>query len=189
MKYVQDTHDPEYHRDAVEVQEIFEVVRAEDKKRFRKFEKLHNRQLLWHGSNLTNFVGILSNGLKLAPSDIEIHGKAFGNGIYFADAIAKSLHYCNESKERESLLVLCEVALGNIHELKTFDSTLKNPPNGKHSVEGVGKQNLRSEIVCKDGVLIPDGRVVFDENKTSDLEFNEFIGITNSISHMYKKIY
>lgn len=183
MKYVQDTHDPEYHRDAVEVQEIFEIVRGEDVERFKKFEKLHNRQLLWHGSNLTNFVGILSNGLKLASSDVEIHGKAFGNGIYFADAIAKSLHYCNESMEKEALLVLCEVALGDIHELTVFDQTLKGPPNGKHSVEGVGKQNLRPKIVCKDGILIPDGSVVFDQNKTSNLEFNEYIGKTILISH------
>jgi len=34
--------------------------------------------------------------------------------------------------------MLCEVALGDIHELKVFDKSLKSSPDGKHSVEGVG---------------------------------------------------
>jgi len=67
-----------------------------------------------------------------------LRGTIIGNGIYFADAIAKSLRYCNKSKENEALLMLCEVALGDIHELKVFDKSLKSSPDGKHSVEGVG---------------------------------------------------
>lgn len=48
--------------------DIFEVVRREEEKRFKHFEKFQNRKLLLHGSNLTNFVSILSNGLKISSN-------------------------------------------------------------------------------------------------------------------------
>ncbi len=39
--------------------------------------------LLVHGSRLTNFVGILSNGLKIAPPDVPASGYLFGKGNIF----------------------------------------------------------------------------------------------------------
>lgn len=36
---------------------------------FKPYEKHHNRQLLWHGSRMTNWVGILSQGLRIAPPE------------------------------------------------------------------------------------------------------------------------
>jgi poly [ADP-ribose] polymerase len=41
--------------------------------------------LLWHGSKLTNFMGILAGGLKIAPPEAPTTGYMFGKGIYFAD--------------------------------------------------------------------------------------------------------
>ncbi|KAB7497469.1 Poly [ADP-ribose] polymerase 1 [Armadillidium nasatum] len=42
------------------VQKVFKINRHGEEEQFSSFKKLHNRQLLWHGSRLTNFVGILS---------------------------------------------------------------------------------------------------------------------------------
>lgn len=120
--YVQQTHHENYHDYLIEVQDIFEVVRNGEEERYRPFKTLHNRQLLWHGSALTNFVGIFSNGLCLAPADVQINGKAFGNGLYFADAIAKSSRYCTVTRDKDALLLLCEVALGDMHEYGLFIS-------------------------------------------------------------------
>ena len=39
--------------------------------------------LLVHGSRLTNFVGILSKGLKIAPPDVPASGYLFGKGLLF----------------------------------------------------------------------------------------------------------
>lgn len=39
--------------------------------------------LLVHGSRLTNFVGILSKGLKIAPPDVPASGYLFGKGLFF----------------------------------------------------------------------------------------------------------
>ena len=44
----------------------------------------HNRQLLWHGSRITNFTGILSQGLRIAPPEAPVQGYMFGKGIYTA---------------------------------------------------------------------------------------------------------
>ena len=53
-----------------------------------------NRQLLWHGSRLTNWCGILSTGLRIAPPEAPVTGYMFGKGVYFADMSSKSANYC-----------------------------------------------------------------------------------------------
>jgi len=40
--------------------QVFKIKRSGEEKRYKPFRKLHNRKLLWHGSRLTNFAGILS---------------------------------------------------------------------------------------------------------------------------------
>jgi poly [ADP-ribose] polymerase len=40
--------------------QVFKVTRSGEEKTYKPFKKLHNRKLLWHGSRLTNFAGILS---------------------------------------------------------------------------------------------------------------------------------
>lgn len=67
--YVKNTHAPTHTNYTLDVEEIFKVVRKGEDRRYKPFKKLHNRQLLWHGSRLTNYVGILSNGLRIAPPE------------------------------------------------------------------------------------------------------------------------
>lgn len=38
-------------------------------------------QLLWHGSRLSNIVGILSQGLRIAPPEAPVNGYNFGKGV------------------------------------------------------------------------------------------------------------
>ena len=65
--------------------------------RYKAFKKLHNRMLLWHGSRTSNFAGILSQGLRIAPPEAPVTGYMFGKGIYFADMVSKSANYCQAS--------------------------------------------------------------------------------------------
>ncbi len=75
---------------------------------------IHNKQLLWHGSRLTNYVGILSQGLRIAPPEAPVTGYMFGKGVYFADMVSKSANYCfTNATNNTGLMLLCEVALGN----------------------------------------------------------------------------
>ena len=62
------------------------------------FKDVGNRQLLWHGSRLTNWVGILSQGLRIAPPEAPVTGYMFGKGVYFADMVSKSANYCFASR-------------------------------------------------------------------------------------------
>lgn len=52
--------------------QIFEVAREGEFDRFKAFKTLHNRKLLWHGSRVTNFAGILSQGLRIAPPEAPV---------------------------------------------------------------------------------------------------------------------
>jgi len=60
--YVTNTHGATHSQYSLELVDLFDVDRDGESSRFDKFSKLHNRQLLWHGSRTTNFVGILSQG-------------------------------------------------------------------------------------------------------------------------------
>ncbi len=95
--------------------------------------------LLWHGSRLTNYVGILSEGRKIAPYEAPATGYMFGKGIYFADSVSKSAKYCQPKDGATGLLLLCEVALGEINEKTAADYQGHHLPEGKHSTKGLGK--------------------------------------------------
>lgn len=51
---------------------IFKIAREGESQRFKPFKQLHNRRLLWHGSRTTNFAGILSQGLRIAPPEAPV---------------------------------------------------------------------------------------------------------------------
>ena len=64
--------------------EMFKIEREGEAKTFNPL-KLQNKKLLWHGSRFSNYVGILSNGMRIAPPEAPKTGYAFGKGVYFAD--------------------------------------------------------------------------------------------------------
>jgi poly [ADP-ribose] polymerase len=84
--------------------------------------------LLWHGSRLSNYVGILSEGLKIAPYEAPATGYMFGKGIYFADIVSKSANYCRPKDGSEGLMLLCEVALGEMSPKYSADYNAHNLP-------------------------------------------------------------
>ena len=97
-EYVKNTHASTHTQYSLEIEEIFKVSRKGEAKRFKPFKALPNRKLLWHGSRTTNFAGILSQGLRIAPPEAPVTGYMFGKGIYFADMVSKSANYCCTNK-------------------------------------------------------------------------------------------
>ena len=84
---------------------------------------LSNCRMMFHGSRVSNFVGILSRGLllpKCVYNDEEINSELLrtdighlGYGIYFSDDIRTSLKYSLNSKcKRTRLIAVCEVSHG-----------------------------------------------------------------------------
>ena len=64
---------------------------------------------------VTNYAGILSQGLRIAPPEAPVTGYMFGKGVYFADMVSKSANYCNTTRSNNTgLLLLCDVALGEM---------------------------------------------------------------------------
>lgn len=176
-KYVQNTHADTHANFELQIEDIFTVDRRGEKRRYKPFKKLHNRKLLWHGSRLTNYVGILSHGLKIAPPDAPVTGYMFGKGIYFADMVSKSANYCYTSRQNSAgLMLLCEVALGGQFECKAANYVTKLP-NDKHSTKGMGKTypNAEESHMRSDGVEIPLGKPVSDDKLKSSLLYNEYI--------------
>eukprot|EP01137_Pigoraptor_chileana_P007922 Opistho-2@54117 len=91
-QYMSNTHASTHNSYKLKLLHLFKACRSGEDERFRP--DIGNRQLLWHGSRSTNFVGILSTGLRIAPPEAPVTGYMFGKGIYFADMVSKSANYC-----------------------------------------------------------------------------------------------
>lgn len=177
-RYLQSTHAPTHCDYTMKVLDIFSVDRVGESDNF--LSDLHNRTLLWHGSRLSNWVGILSKGLRVAPPEAPVTGYMFGKGIYFADMSSKSANYCFATQSNHvGLLLLCEVALGDCNELLDADYEAHKLPAGKHSTKGVGQTGPDPKnAVTLDGMTVPMGpgvkTGVCNPNGYS-LLYNEFI--------------
>jgi len=68
---------------------IFIYFSSSQGERFAAHDKLDNRKLLWHGTNVAVVVAILKSGLRIMPHS----GGRVGKGIYFASENGKSSGY------------------------------------------------------------------------------------------------
>lgn len=170
-KYVRNTS---VHGFKLQILDVFKICRKGEKERYKKFENANNRMLLWHGSRVTNFASIISKGLTIATAS---NGGMYGRGIYFADMVSKSANYCGVPKGETGLLVLSEVALGNISTMTSAGSGLVQAPAGFQSVKGVGQTvpDSAHQYKRKDGVIIPLGRPAKTNTPALGLNFNEYI--------------
>ncbi|XP_078063398.1 poly [ADP-ribose] polymerase 2-like, partial [Mustelus asterias] len=137
-KYLLSTHASTHNDYTMKLLEVFDMEKEGEGDLFRA--DLGNRQLLWHGSRLSNWVSILNQGLRIAPPEAPVTGYMFGKGIYFADMSSKSANYCFATRERNiGLLLLCEVALGDCNKLLAADYEADKLPPGKNSTMGLGR--------------------------------------------------
>ncbi|OCT98096.1 poly(ADP-ribose) polymerase 2 S homeolog isoform X1 [Xenopus laevis] len=176
--YLQSTHAPTHNDYTMTLLRVFELQRVGEECNFR--EDLPNRMLLWHGSRLTNWVGILSQGLRVAPPEAPVTGYMFGKGIYFADVSSKSANYCFSSRDKNvGVLLLSEVALGECNELLAADCDAQKKIKSKHSTKGLGRSipDPKKSII-HEGAVVPLGPLM-DTGLTNDggytLNYNEYI--------------
>ncbi|XP_061654502.1 poly [ADP-ribose] polymerase 2 isoform X3 [Phyllopteryx taeniolatus] len=182
-KYLQSTHASTHCDYTMSVLDIFAMDRDGESSHF--LSHMHNRMLLWHGSRLSNWVGILSQGLRVAPPEAPVTGYMFGKGIYFADMSSKSANYCFARNHNQvGLLLLCEVALGDSNELLDADYNASSLPAGKHSTKGIGRTGPDPQnFVTLNDVTVPMGPGVKMTPRTAgssmggtySLLYNEFI--------------
>ncbi|KAI6694691.1 hypothetical protein NL676_022401 [Syzygium grande] len=168
--YMHNTHAKTHSSYTVDIVQIFRVSREGETNRFSKFSSTSNKMLLWHGSRLTNWTGILSQ----APAT----GYMFGKGVYFADMFSKSANYCYANSAATSgVLLLCEVALGNMVELLNAKYDADKLPAGKLSTKGVGATSPDPSEAqsLEDGIVVPLGRPKEQSNHKGALLYNEYI--------------
>lgn len=125
-------------------------------------------------------IGILSNGLRVAPAEAPNNGYMFGKGIYFADSVSKSANYCWTTPQNpQGVLILAEVALGTPYKAKKAEdltyTTLKEVKRCD-STHGVGRMAAFAEDyeTMADGVVVPTGDFMPSDGSGS-LLYNEFI--------------
>jgi poly [ADP-ribose] polymerase len=101
--------------------------------------KLHNIQLLWHGTRVFNVLSILKNGLFCPPKSGSFHvtGRMFGDGIYGSDQSSKALNYSRGGTwdhgpiDKSCFMFLVNFGLGDMYIPKSSYETLPKP--GYHS--------------------------------------------------------
>ena len=148
------------------------------------YQDVPNHFLLFHGSQMFNFIGILSQGLRIAPPEAPTTGYMFGKGVYFADMFDKSFAYAARGfgQQDSYLMIMCEVVLGKQKEMiqAEYVEKLEHPYN---SVKGCGRRGpgYKHTIVLPNGVKIPYGPVIdyhegdVEKQKTLQLQHNEYI--------------
>ncbi|KAJ9139352.1 hypothetical protein NKR23_g7915 [Pleurostoma richardsiae] len=172
------------------IHSIFRIERQGEHDRFESAfgHQPKDRRLLWHGSRVTNFGGILSQGLRIAPPEAPVTGYMFDKGIYLADMSSKSANYCYSGiSGGNALLLLCEAELGSpVQELLNaqYDAGATARAQNLWSTWGKGRTGPKAwkDASCVHpslrGVMMPD----IAKAKPGDtnclgatLQYNEYI--------------
>ena len=74
---ISSTHASTHQLYTMEVMDLFSLDKEVETKEFKDYG---NTRLLYHGSRLSNWAGILSQGLKIAPPEAPMTGYKFGKG-------------------------------------------------------------------------------------------------------------
>mmetsp|Transcript_14581 Transcript_14581/g.48297 ORF Transcript_14581/g.48297 Transcript_14581/m.48297 type:complete len:407 (-) Transcript_14581:407-1627(-) len=179
QQYMANTHAATHGQYSLELEQAFEVERPGEAERF--VDK-GNRQLLWHGSRLTNWAGILSQGLRIAPPEAPVTGYMFDKGVYFADMVSKSANYCFASRQAPTgVLLLCDVSLGDQYERlqAEYRAGASAKKAGKDSTFGKGATGPDPAgtvpLPSDPAVLVPKGKAKKTAVAGSSLLYNEFI--------------
>jgi len=164
----------------VELREAFEVARDGEADRFAAFKKLPHHRLLWHGSRLPNYIGLLSQGIRIAPPEAPITGYFLGKGAYFADCVSVSSQYCRTTKEHTTgLLLLADVAMGRMLQIAHGKNVAKSDLDkaGFHSVKCFGTLGPLAayDIQTPEGLIASVGREGSTGVPISELVHNEYV--------------
>src|SRR5262249_25179605 len=124
---------------------------------------IDNQRLLFHGSRIQNWVGILSRGILLPKIVVSIGVDRtdegwLGHGIYFGDASCTSACYTSPGKRKTRFMAVARVALGKMKDYYRITYGIKAPPAGYHSCHGVRETTKKASDFYDDEFVIYDGK-------------------------------
>ena len=120
------------------------------------FNSVGNDKLLFHGSNVKNWVGIMSRGLLMPKIVVSLgvhrtDAGWLGNGIYFGDAACTSCGYAGTGRRGTRFVAIATVSLGKVKQYRKITYGLNKPPDGFDSCHGVrGSEFSDNELVIYD---------------------------------------
>ena len=100
--------------------------------------------------------------MRIAPPEAPKSGYLFGKGVYFADSAGKSADYCRPYLSNGiGIFVMCEVALGKVHEVKQPTHSEYLAP-GTHSCQALGrtKPNPSGSKTIESDIDVPAGKTI-----------------------------
>lgn len=123
---------------------VFEVQIPETTARFEPVaKKLGNVNEYWHGTQISNVLSILKQGLVIPRSNApHVCGRMFGDGLYFSDQSTKSLNYATgywhggKGRNNNCFMFLADVAMGKAYTPSRSSSNL--PMKGYDSTYAIG---------------------------------------------------
>lgn len=168
LKYIQNTHSRFHDHYTIKVENIFTVKENDDTK-FMK--NLDNIKLLWYGTEVHKVADILFQGFN----GTRLNNRSFDEEICFTNIASKAANHCGTyGRNKNGVLLLCEVALGDVVECYTSDDR-QQLPFGKHSIFGRGFLSPDQTLAEKfSRVEVPCGPLVEFFRRT-DLRHDKFI--------------
>ncbi|MBI5513778.1 MAG: WGR domain-containing protein [Deltaproteobacteria bacterium] len=145
----------------IRVQSVYSVKRPVEHAAFAA--GVPNQRLLFHGSRIKNWVGILSRGILLPKIVVSLGVNRtdagwLGSGIYFGDASCTSAGYTSPGRPGTRFLAVTRVALGNVKDFTKITYGLSAPPAGFHSCHGVRARPGVTSQFADDEYVIYDSR-------------------------------
>jgi len=103
-------------------------------------------------------------GLRVGGVGAQQTGRTFGCGVYFADLFSKSWDYSfdPENPEGARYVLLCEVALGKVRYVRSFQDLDQANLAGEasfDSLKAIGRigPDPKRNVVTADGLNVPMG--------------------------------
>lgn len=127
----------------IKVRNIYRVKRPAEWAAFNA--GVGNEKMLYHGSRIQNWVGLLTRGILLPKIVVSMGVNRtdagwLGHGIYFGDAACTSLFYTTPGKRKTRLMCIARVAMGKIKDFTKITYGLNEPPKGYDSCHGVRRK-------------------------------------------------
>lgn len=122
--------------------------------------ELANHHYLIHSTYPSNVLGILRDGLMIAPSHVQGFNSFLGNGIYFWDAAAIALDRFKNVLHKDGILLVCRVALGHCQSVGPQGSfnngNLPSSGGEYHSIVSSGLKHKRDR---SNGLILDDAEI------------------------------
>eukprot|EP01100_Stratorugosa_tubuloviscum_P009590 TRINITY_DN401_c0_g1_i1.p1 TRINITY_DN401_c0_g1~~TRINITY_DN401_c0_g1_i1.p1 ORF type:complete len:235 (-),score=125.18 TRINITY_DN401_c0_g1_i1:270-974(-) len=134
--------DSQVHSKDIKIKRLFKIEREKEITQFK--HNLDPVEKLFHGSRISNWVGLLSRGLLLpqvAVARLGVRKSAaqgwLGDGLYFGNAADTAGKYCTPGENNSRLMMICKVALGLTKDYTKITYGLTSAPSPFNSTHGI----------------------------------------------------